>query len=205
MAWRRMATWTTAIGSLIALVIAGSVAAQSGHMAGTPESHQHGGMMATPGHDGPMTGSTGNGVVYLTITNTGEDDDALVNATTDRAQQVELHEMRVEDQVATMHPVDGSLPIPAGETVTLEPGGLHLMMVNLTESNRAGDVFELTLTFAHAGDVTIDVPVRPDAEAQEGEPESKTVKTGDLVIEGMWSRPAPRLTPTGGTAATPAS
>ena len=59
MTWRRMVTWTTAIGALIATVVAGSVAAQSGHMTGTPEGHQHGSMMATPGTDGSMTGSTG--------------------------------------------------------------------------------------------------------------------------------------------------
>jgi copper(I)-binding protein len=205
MAWRRMVTWTAAIGALITLMVASSVAAQSGHMTGTPESHQHGSMMATPGTDGPMMGSTGNGVIYLTITNSSDEDDALVSATTDRAQQVELHEMSVEEQVATMHPADGPLPIPAGETVTLEPGGLHLMMVNLNESNRAGDVFELTLTFERAGDVSIEVPVRPDAEAQDGEPESHTVEAGDLIIEGTWSRPAPRLTPAGESEATPAS
>jgi copper(I)-binding protein len=200
-----MVTWTTAIGALIVLVVAGSVAAQPGHMTGTPESHQHGSMMATPGTDGSMMGSTGNGAIYLTITNSGDEDDALVGATTDRAQQVALHEMSVEDQVATMHPVDGPLPIPAGETVSLEPGGLHLMLVNLNESNRAGDVFELTLTFEREGDVSIEVPVRSDAEAQDGEPESQTVEAGDLVIEGAWSRPAPHLTPGGESEATPAS
>ncbi len=191
MGMRQGISWMVAIGTLVALAMAGAVTAHEGH--GTPEAQRHGDRTATPGHDS-MMGSTGNGVVYVTITNTGEEDDALVGAETDRAERIEIHEMIVADGTARMQPVDGPLPIPAGETVSLEPGGLHLMLVNLTEDIRLGDVYEVTLEFERAGEVTLQVPVRLDAEPVEGDEESELVEAGDLMLEDAWSRPAPRLT-----------
>lgn len=189
MGMRRMMSWFVAIGTLLALVLASSLAAaQTGQMVSTPEAHQHG--------EGPMMGSTGNGVVYLTVTNTGEEDDALVGGETDRAERIEIHEMMVADGTARMQPVDGPLPIPAGETVVLEPGGLHLMLVNLTADNRDGDVYEVTLEFERAGEVTLEVPVKLDADS---EPAFEPVEVGDLEITGVWSRPSPRLTAGMGT------
>jgi copper(I)-binding protein len=208
MTMRRISLWIVALGAMLALAMAGSLAAQSGQqIGGTPAGHGgHGGMMATPGAGGMGTmGQTGNGVVYLTITNDGDADDALLGGATDRAQRVEVHQMTVENQVARMQPVDGPLPIPAGETVSLEPGGLHMMLVNLTDDNVVGDVFELTLEFEQAGEVTIEVPVRLDAEPADNEVASETVEAGDLTIEVAWSRPAPMLMTGGHMMGTPAA
>ena len=194
---RRGIALVTGIVMVLALAMAGSLAAQGGH--------DHGETMATPGH-GPMMGSTGNGVVYLTITNDGDEDDALVGGETDRAERVEIHDTEMTDGVARMRPVEGALAIPAGETVTLEPGGTHMMLVNLTADIRLGEVVEVTLEFEQTGEVTLAVPVRLDAEPAEGDAASETVEAGDLVIEGAWSRPAPRIDAGLGTpAATPAS
>ena len=174
--------WIGAVAAMMALVLAGSLAAaQQGPAGGTPEAGHHG---------SPMMSSTGNGVIYLTIANTGEEDDALVGAETDRAERVEIHEMIMHDGTARMQPVDGPLPIPAGETVMLEPAGTHLMLVNLTVDNRAGDSYDVTLEFERAGEVTLQVPVKLDAES---EPAFDTVQAGDLDISGAWSRPSPRL------------
>lgn len=54
------------------------------------------------------------------------------------------------------------LPVPAGATVQLVPGGYHLMLIDLAEDLVPGSEFELTLTFAEAGDVTVTVEVRED-------------------------------------------
>ena len=134
---------------------------------------------------------TGTGIVYLSIANRGDEDDILLGGTTSRAEYVEFHEQVITDNVASMRPIDGGLRIPAGETIDLDPGTRHLMLVNLTEDNRAGDVFDLTLTFERAGEVTLQVPVRLDEVPLEGEPQSGTFEVGDLVLEGAWSRPAP--------------
>lgn len=62
----------------------------------------------------------------------------------------------------TMAPVD-EIPVAAGETVTLEPGGYHIMLLDLVEPLKTGDTFEVTLTFAEAGDMVVEVEVRDSA------------------------------------------
>ena len=61
----------------------------------------------------------------------------------------------------TMQEVD-SIAIPAGEKVALEPGGYHVMLMELAKPLEVGSTFELTLTFAKAGDITVEVEVRDE-------------------------------------------
>lgn len=186
---RRGLTILSILLAVLATAFAGTLAVAQhdhGHGDATPDAHDaH--TMATPGHD--HAEGTGTGVIYLTITNTGDADDALIGATTDRALAVEVHETKVENNVGTMLPHDGPLAIPAGETVSLEPAGLHMMLVDLNEDIRLGDTFDVTLEFEQAGDVTIPVTALLDAEDVEAEP----IQAGDLEISGAWSRPAPRI------------
>lgn len=58
-----------------------------------------------------------------------------------------------------MQPVE-DISVPAGETVSLEPGGLHLMMLDLAEPLEVGTTIELTLTFEQAGEVVVTAEVR---------------------------------------------
>ena len=62
----------------------------------------------------------------------------------------------------TMQPIE-SLELPAGETVALEPGGYHIMLIELVAPLETGQEIEVTLTFENAGERTITVPVRDDA------------------------------------------
>ncbi len=55
-----------------------------------------------------------------------------------------------------------ALDIPAGETMSLVPGGYHLMLLELADDLVPGETFELTLTFAPAGEVSVIVEVRED-------------------------------------------
>ena len=98
---------------------------------------------------------------YVTIVNTGEADDMLIAASIagDVADEVQLHEMTMADGVMTMNAVDGGIPVPAGEAVTLAPGGQHLMVMGLHQPLKAGEAHAITLTFAEAGEVTLDMPV----------------------------------------------
>lgn len=195
---------TTGLAALVALVAmsVSLVAATAHDDHGTPEVADHH-MMATPdGSDGMDMSMSGTGVVYLTITNDGDAEDELVSATTERSQAIEFHETRVSNDVGVMVPLDGPIVIPAGESVTFEPGGLHVMLVGLTEDIWLGDSFEVILTFAEAGEVTIPVTAELDAEDAEGD----DVSIGDLAIAGIWSRPAPKIDGMSGTpAATPGS
>jgi copper(I)-binding protein len=56
-----------------------------------------------------------------------------------------------------------ALDLPAGETVNLEPGGYHVMLIDLAEPLVEGESFEVTLDFAEAEDLTVDVVVRTEA------------------------------------------
>ncbi|AZQ69326.1 copper chaperone PCu(A)C [Silicimonas algicola] len=109
---------------------------------------------ATPPH-APVGGG------FLTITNGGDEDDRLVAASTPIAGRVEIHEMKMDGDVMRMRPVTDGLPIPAGQTVVLEPGGYHLMLMELTDALTEGDTFELSLTFEKAGEVTVTVDIGP--------------------------------------------
>lgn len=107
----------------------------------------------------------GTGIVYMTITNNTDRVETLVAAKTSAAEVVEFH-IHVQDAngVMRMRMVDGGrIEIPAGETVILEPGGLHLMLINLIEPLEAGASYPLTLKFERAGEWTLYVPVADDA------------------------------------------
>lgn len=62
----------------------------------------------------------------------------------------------------TMQPVD-SVELPAGDTVVLEPGGYHIMLIDLVAPLETGQEIEVTLTFENAGERVVTVPVRDDA------------------------------------------
>ena len=52
-----------------------------------------------------------------------------------------------------------SIAIPAGETVELKPGGYHIMLIDLAAPLETGQEFDIVLTFANAGEVTVTVVV----------------------------------------------
>lgn len=98
------------------------------------------------------------GAVYLTVSG-GSEPDRLIGARTDAAAAAELHTELNENGVLTMKKLD-ALPIPAGGRVALAPGHDHLMLMALKGPLKPGDTIHVTLTFEHAGDVAVAVPVR---------------------------------------------
>ena len=100
-----------------------------------------------------------NSAAYMTITNTGAENDALVAAAADVSEAVELHTMTMKDGVMRMRRLDGGVPLPADETIALKPGGKHIMLIGLRNGLEAGSTFEMTLSFQKAGKQTVDVTV----------------------------------------------
>jgi hypothetical protein len=97
-----------------------------------------------------------NGVAYLTIrTSTA---DRLLSVSTPVAKKAELHTMEMAGTVMKMRPLAG-LDIPAGQSVTLKPGGEHIMLMGLNGPLREGQSFPLTLTFEKAGAREVTVAV----------------------------------------------
>ncbi|KAA1179858.1 copper chaperone PCu(A)C [Rhizobium tropici] len=96
---------------------------------------------------------------YMTITNTGNTDDRLVAASSPRAGTVQIHEMRMDEDIMVMRELADGLPIPAGKTIELKPGGYHVMFMKVTDRFIEGQTVKATLKFEKAGSVDIDFPV----------------------------------------------
>ena len=77
---------------------------------------------------------------------TGKSNARLVGAASPVAKTVEVHNMKVENGVMKMFPVDG-VDLPAGKPVKLAPGGYHVMLMDLQKPLSAGDKVPLKLTF----------------------------------------------------------
>ncbi|WP_158809251.1 copper chaperone PCu(A)C [Beijerinckia sp. L45] len=88
---------------------------------------------------------------YVTITNTGKTADMLVAASIAVAPTGEIHTMSMENGVMHMGRLDHGLAIPPGATVTLKPGGDHLMFLDPTAPIKEGVSVIGSLTFAKAG------------------------------------------------------
>jgi len=106
----------------------------------------------------PPSAPAGGG--YLTVTNTGTTPDKLVSARTPAAGAVQVHEMKMEGNVMRMRERDGGLEIPPGATVTLAPGGLHLMMMGLKVPLNQGEKVPVTLVFEKAGSIDVEFLVQ---------------------------------------------
>jgi copper(I)-binding protein len=99
------------------------------------------------------------GAAYMVIANAGNQDDTLVAVSSDAAAVVELHESRETNGMMEMAPVEG-IAVPARGEAELAPGGLHIMLIDLTRELRPGDEVVLTLTFERAGEITVQAVVR---------------------------------------------
>lgn len=107
------------------------------------------------------------GVIYLTIRNAGEADDALTGIATPVAGLPMIHETVDTNGVVSM-PHVMEVPVPAVGTVALEPGGYHAILMELSEPLEEGASFPVTLSFEEAGEVTIDVQVLSIAARESG-------------------------------------
>jgi len=93
--------------------------------------------------------------VYGTITNNTNEDVVLVGGATEVAGIVEVHEMSMVGGEMKMQEINGGLLIPAGQSVVLEPGGNHLMLMMLTSDVLAGSSIEVLFDFEGADDITL--------------------------------------------------
>jgi len=99
------------------------------------------------------------GAAYFTVKNEGDVDDRLVAVSTPAAAKAELHSMAMDGNVMRMRAVD-ALPVAAHGMAALKPGGIHVMLMELKAPLKQGESFPLTLKFARAGDVQVNVAVQ---------------------------------------------
>lgn len=111
--------------------------------------------------------AAGNGVIYLTIKNEGGSPDTLLNVTSPAAAAAELHETQIDaNDMAQMGQLT-QVGIPAGASVSLEPGGKHIMLVKLKQELKVGDKIEVVLNFEKAGALTVEAGVQEGGQDSE--------------------------------------
>lgn len=107
--------------------------------------------------DSDMTGA------FARISNTSDKDLKLVAARCDAAGMVELHE--VTD--GTMRAVKGGLPLPAHGKLMLEPGGYHVMLMDLKKALKPGEEVDITLELSDGSTVPMKAVIKDYAGAKE--------------------------------------
>jgi copper(I)-binding protein len=110
-------------------------------------------------------GGAQNGAAYLTMKSPTAD--RLTAAASPVANRVELHLSTMDGGVMRMREVL-AIDLPPGETVTLKPGGLHVMLMGLKQPLRPGETIPLTLEFEKAGKLEITAAVGPVGAAGPG-------------------------------------
>ena len=105
----------------------------------------------------PKGASSGAG--YMTITNKGNAPDRLTCVSSDASAECQIHTMTMDNGVMKMRPVEGGLEILPGQTITLKPGGFHMMLVDLKHPLEPGNSIKATLKFEHAGTVDVEYPI----------------------------------------------
>jgi len=124
------------------------------------------------------------GAAYLVIHNDTDADDALVGASSPAAGTVELHLSSMDDEgLMSMNQV-AEIPIPAHADAVLEPGGYHIMLIDLVEPLTEGTDVELELEFMTAEPQTVTAPVMASAPMTEGmEMKDESEAMGDAAEE----------------------
>jgi len=105
----------------------------------------------------PLPGGTA--AIYFTVLNGLDQPVQLVSAASPAAGAVETHETVNEDGVMKMIPLPEGYPVPAGTALVLQPGGKHIMLIDIVEPLEPGDTIELTVTFDNGQLFELRVPV----------------------------------------------
>ncbi len=114
-----------------------------------------------------------NSAAFLALTNTAGEAHALVAAESDAAEVVELHSHTMDDGMMKMRRIE-RIDLPAASTLSLEPGGRHLMLIGLKRQLAPGQEIRLFLTFEDGSRAQVNAPVRAIAPGNRGHtPERK--------------------------------
>jgi periplasmic copper chaperone A len=105
-----------------------------------------------------MPPTASNIAVYLTIRNVGSHGVSLESVSTEAAESAMIHRSAMENGMMTMEHLP-ELYIAPRENARLEPGGLHIMLVGLRRSLRAGDQIRMNLSFSNGVVLRVDVPI----------------------------------------------
>jgi copper(I)-binding protein len=146
-----MRTFTRILATLFAVALSATLALAHGYKLGNLEIHHPWAKATVEGQ--PVAGG------FMKITNSGTEADRLIAVSSNVAGMLQLHEMKVEDGVMKMAEIPGGVEIPAGQTVELKPGGLHVMFMGLKAQFKEGETVKAVLTFEKAGTIEVEFKV----------------------------------------------
>lgn len=110
----------------------------------------------------------GMSAAFGELENSSDQDVTVVSATTKASNMIELHEtVENESGEMVMREKSGGFTIPAGKSLTLEPGGNHIMLMDLVNPIKAGDEITFTLTFSDDSTYDFTVPAKDYSGANE--------------------------------------
>ncbi len=110
----------------------------------------------------------GMSAAFGELTNDSDRDITVVSATTEASSMLELHETVENDSgEMVMRQIDGGFVIPAGGSLALEPGGNHIMLMDLTAPLKAGEEVTFVLTFSDESTYEFTAPVKDYSGANE--------------------------------------
>jgi|AACY02.16.fsa_nt_gi Uncharacterized protein conserved in bacteria len=122
------------------------------------------GLSASQAYAYPPLKGPNMGVAFVTLRNDGDTPWQLSEASSPAFGKVEIHETLKTDGVMRMREID-VLPLPPGGQVTMQPGGIHLMLMQPSAALEAGQTLELSLRFTDAKgeevSLTLPVPIKP--------------------------------------------
>ena len=99
--------------------------------------------------------------VFMTIANAAKEDDTLIGVASTVAERTQLHTVvKGDDGNMKMTPIE-NVVVPASGSVELKPGSYHVMLLTLNRELKEGETFPLTLKYAKAGEMTLQVNVQP--------------------------------------------
>ena len=102
---------------------------------------------------------------FIRIENTGKSADRLISASTSLAASAEIHEMKMQGDMMQMRQLSEGLAIPAKQTVTLQPGEVHLMLIAPKQPIVEGQKVNIILLFEKAGSQTVEFTAHKQAPA----------------------------------------
>ena len=140
------------LATFAVLALSASAVFAHGFTLGNLEIHHPASKATLPGQ--PVGGG------FMTITNKGAEADRLVSiAAPEVSDDVQIHEMAVENNIMKMRQLPEGIEIPAGGTVEMKSGGLHVMFMKIKHPFKEGESFKATLTFEKAGPVEVNFKI----------------------------------------------
>lgn len=134
------------------------------------QAHEDVGLVISDGWVRASLGAGKTTAAYITLDNSHGPSDTLLSVSTPVAKATEIHTMTMDGDIMRMRQME-TAPLPNGEKLVFQPGGMHLMLIGLTTKVEAGDEVPLTFVFEKAGqkEVTLKAMKKAPSAAPTGE------------------------------------